>query len=131
MDTCNSVIQPLIPCLQPKLAWHNSLYNCASTTLPQLYSVVCVKSRSSGRKHRWTCTPFLSANKKDPISAMMKPRALRFKVTSFASSAGVDNWSHNHCLEIAAPLRALAGGMTPSSSQHNSANIEHTCPGDC
>ena len=49
----------------------------------------------------------------DPISAKMKPRALRS-----TSSAGVDNWSHNHRMEIADPLRALAGGVTPSSSPY-------------
>ena len=38
-----------------------------------------------------TFTPFLSANKKDPISAKMNPRALRSNVTSSASSGGVDN----------------------------------------
>ena len=64
---------------------------------------------------------FLSANKKDPISAKMKPCALRSKVTSSASGARVDNWSHNHRMEIADPLRALEGGVTLSSSPHNSA----------
>ena len=49
----------------------------------------------------------------------MKPRALRSKVTSSASGAGVDNWSHNHRMKIANPLRASAGGVTPSSSLHN------------
>ena len=33
MDTCNSVIQSLIPRLRSKLAWHNSRYNCANTVL--------------------------------------------------------------------------------------------------
>ena len=33
----------------------------------------------------------------------------------------MDNWSHNHHIKIANPLRALAGGGTPSSSPHNSA----------
>ena len=60
------------------------------------------------------------ANKKDPISAKMKPHALRSKVTSSASGVGVDNWSHNHQMEITDPLRASAGGMTSSSSLHNS-----------
>ena len=49
---------------------------------------------------------FLSANKKDPISTKMKPLALRSKATSSASGAGVDNWSHNHRMKIADPLRA-------------------------
>ena len=100
MDTCNSVIQLLIQRLQPKLARNNSRYNCASTALPQLYAAVYVKSHSSGRKHRWTCTPFLSANKKDPISVKMKPRTFCCKVTSYAPVAKVDNWSHNHRMEI-------------------------------
>ena len=116
MDTCNSVIQPLILRLQPKLAWHNSRYNCASIVLPQLYTAVCVKSHSSKRKHKCTCTPFLSANKKDSISAKMKPCALRSKVTSSASGVGVDNRSHNHRMEIVSPLRASTGGMQLSSS---------------
>ena len=111
MDTCNSVIQLLIPRLQPKLARHNSRYNCASTALLQLYAAVCVKSRSSGRKHRWTCTPFLSTNKKDPISAKMKPRALRSKVTSSALGARVENWLYNHRKEITNPLRGSVGGI--------------------
>ena len=64
---------------------------------------------------------FLSTNKKDPISAKMKPRALRSKVTSSVSGVRVDNQSHNHWMEIADPLRASAGGATPSSSPHNSA----------
>ena len=121
MDTYNSIIQPLIPRVKPKLARHNSQYNCARTALPQLYAVVCVKSRSRGKKHKWTCTLFLYVNKKNSISVKMKPRTLCFKVTSSASSAGVDNWSHNHCMEIADPLRASASGMTPSSFRHNSA----------
>ena len=128
MDTCNSVIQPLIPLLQPKLVWHNSQYNYARTALPQLYTVVCVKSRSSGRKHRWTCTHFLFANKKDPINTTMKPRALRSKVTSSMTGAEADNWSHSHRMEIADPLRASAGGMTPSSSRHNSATSNTHVP---
>ena len=106
MDTCNIVIQPLISCLQPKLARHNSRYNFASTALPQLYATISVKSLSSGRKHRWTCTPLLSTNKKDPINAKIKPRALCSKMTSSALGAGLDNWSHNHRMEIASPLRA-------------------------
>ena len=116
MDTCNSVIQPLIPCVESKLARHNSRYNYASIALPQLYTAVCIKSRSSGRKHKWTCTPFLSANKKDLISANIKPHTLCSKVTSSTLAAGVDNWSHNHCMVITDPLRASMGGMTPSSS---------------
>ena len=123
MNTYNSVIQQLIPRLQHKLARHNSWYNCASTTLPQLYAVICIKSCRSGRKHIWTCTPFLSVNKKDPISAKMKPHSLCSKVTSSASVARVDNWSHNHRMEITAPLRASAGGMTLSSSRHNSTTL--------
>ena len=117
MDTCNNVIQPLIAHIEPKLVRHNSWYNRVSTTLPQLYATVCVKSHSSGRKHKWTCTPFLSTNKKGPIIAKMKPRALRSKVTTSASGS---NWSHDHHIEIVDPLRASAGGMTLSSSQHNS-----------
>ena len=42
-------------------------------------------------------------------------------MTSSTSSAGVDNWSHNHHMEIVDPLRASAGGVTPSSTPHNSA----------
>ena len=91
METCNNLIQLLISHVEFKLAWHNSRYDYASTVLPQLYASVCVKSRNSGRKHKWTCTPFLSANKKDPISAKMKPRALCSKVTLYASGVGVDN----------------------------------------
>ena len=68
-----------------------------------------------------TFTPFLSANKKDPISAKMNPRALRSNVTSSASGGGVDNWEHNHRKEIVAPLIASAGGMTASNSLHNAA----------
>ena len=128
MDTCNSVIQPLIPLLQPKLVWHNSRYNCARTALPQLYAAVCIKSRSSGRKHRWTCTHFLSANKKNPISTTMKPRALRSKVTSSVSGAEANNWSYNHRMEIADPFRASACRMTPSSSRHNSATSNTHVP---
>ena len=123
MDTCNSVIQLLILRVDPKLARHNSRYNCASTALPQLYATVCIKSHSSGRKHKWTCTPFLFANKKDPINTTMKPRTLRSKVTSSALGVGMDNRSHNHCMEITDPLRASAGGMTSSNSRHNSATL--------
>ena len=128
MDTCNSVIQPLIPCVESKLARHYSRYNYASAALPQLYAVVCVKSCSSGRKHKWTCTPFLFANKKDPISAKMKPCALCSEVTSYASGVGVDDWLHNHRMGIVDPLIALAGGMTPSSSRHNSATSNMHIP---
>ena len=72
------------------------------------------------RKHIWTCILFLSVNKKDPLSAKMKPYSLRSKVTSSSLGAGVDNWSHNHRMEITDPLKASAGGVTPSSSSHNS-----------
>ena len=68
-----------------------------------------------------TFTPFLSTNKKDPISAKMNPRALRSNVTSSASSGGVDKWEHNHRKETVAPLIASTGGMTPSYSLHNDA----------
>ena len=50
----------------------------------------------------------------------MKPRVLLSKVTSSMSGSGVDNWSHNHRMEIEDPLRASVGGVTPSSSPHNS-----------
>ena len=115
LHTCYSVIQLLIPRLLSKLAQHNSGYVCASTAPPQL-ATVYVKSHSSGRKHRCTCNPFLSANKKDPISFKMKPRALHSKVTSSTSGVRVDNWSHNHRMEIEDPLRASVGGVTLSSS---------------
>ena len=68
-----------------------------------------------------TFTPFLSANKKDPISAKMNPRTLRSNVTLSASGGGVDNWEHNHHKEIVAPLIASTGGMTRSNSSHNAA----------
>ena len=54
---------------------------------------------------------------------------LSSKVTSSASGAGVDNWSRNHCIEIADPLRALVGKVTSSSSSHNSAT-SNTRPGN-
>ena len=126
MDTCNNVIQQLIPRVESKLARHKFQYNYASIALPQLYAVIYVKSRSNGRKYKWTCTPFLSANKKNSISAKMKPRALRSKVTSSTLGVGVDYWSHNHRMEIADPLRVSTGGMTPSNSRHNSAT-SNTC----
>ena len=66
-----------------------------------------------------TFTPFLSANKKDSISAKMNPCALRSNVASSASGGVVDNWEHNHHKEIVAPLIASTGGMTPSNSSHN------------
>ena len=44
------------------------------------------------------------------IGAKMQPRALRSKATSSASGGGVDNWSHNHRMEIENPLRSLSGG---------------------
>ena len=72
-----------------------------------------------------TFTPFLFANKKDPISAKMNPRALHSNVTSSASGGGVDNWEHKHRKEIVVPLIASAGGMTPSNSSHN-ATISNT-----
>ena len=75
-----------------------------------------------------TFTPFLSANKKDPISAKMNPRAQRSNVTSSASGGGVDNWKHNHRKEIVAPLIASAGGMTPSNSSHNAATSNTQVP---
>ena len=68
-----------------------------------------------------TFTPFLSANKKDPINAKMNPRALRSNVTSSASDGGMDNWEHNHCKEIVAPLITSVGGVTPRNSWHNAA----------
>ena len=68
-----------------------------------------------------TFTPFLFANKKDPISFKMNPRALRSNVTLSASGGGVDNWEHNHRKEIVAPLIASVGGMTQSNSSHNAA----------
>ena len=71
-----------------------------------------------------TFTPVLFANKKDPISSKMNPRAQRVQrsnVTSSASGGGVDNWKHNHRKEIVAPLIASTGGMTPSNSSHNAA----------
>ena len=75
-----------------------------------------------------TFTPFLSANKKDPISTNMNPRALRSNVTSSASGDGVDNWEHNHRKEIVAPMIASAGGMTPSNSLHNTATSNTHVP---
>ena len=63
-----------------------------------------------------TFTPFLSANKKDPIRSKMNSHALRSNVTSSASGDGVDNWEHNHCKEIVAPLIASTGGVTLSNS---------------
>ena len=63
----------------------------------------------------------LVSNKKDPIRAKMKPRTLRSKVTSSTLGAGVDNWSHNHRMEIEDPLRASTGGVTPSNSPQYSA----------
>ena len=75
-----------------------------------------------------TFTPFLSANKKDPISAKMNLSALRSNVTSSASSGGVHNWEHNHLKEIVAPLIASAGGMTPSNSSHNAATSNTRVP---
>ena len=75
-----------------------------------------------------TFTPFLSANKKDLISAKMNPRALRSNVTSSASGGRVDNWEHNHLKEIVAPLIASAGGMTPSNSSHNAATSNTQVP---
>ena len=75
-----------------------------------------------------TFAPFLSANKKDPISAKMNPCALRSNVTSSASGGGVDNWEHNHRKEIVAPLIASAGGMTPSNSSHNAATSNTQVP---
>ena len=73
-------------------------------------------------------TPFLSANKKDPVSAKMNPRAQRSNVTSSASGGGVDNWKHNHRKEIVAPLIASVGGMTPSNSSHNVATSNTHVP---
>ena len=75
-----------------------------------------------------TCTPFLSANKKDPISAKMNPRTQRSNVTSYASGGGVDNCKHNHCKEILASLIASSGGMTPSNSTHNAATSNTHVP---
>ena len=75
-----------------------------------------------------TFTPFLFANKKDPISAKMNPHALRSNVTSSASGGGVDNWEHNHSKEIVAPLIASAGGVTPSNSWHNAATSNTQVP---
>ena len=75
-----------------------------------------------------TFTPFLSANKKDPIRAKMNPCALRSTVTSSASGGEVDNWEHNHHKEIVAPLIASAGGMTPSNSLHNAATSNTQVP---
>ena len=75
-----------------------------------------------------TITPFLSANKKDPISAKMNPRAQRSNVTSSAPGGGVDNCKHNHRKEIVAPLIASAGGMTPSNSAHNAATSNTHVP---
>ena len=75
-----------------------------------------------------TCTPFLSANKKDLMSAKMNPRAQRSIVTSSASGGGVDNWKHNHRKEIVAPLIASAGRMTPSNSAHNATTLNTHVP---
>ena len=50
------------------------------------------------------------------------------KVTSSASGARVDNWSRNHCIEIADPLRALVGKVTSSSSSHNFATSNTHVP---
>ena len=77
-----------------------------------------------------TFTPFLSANKKDPISTKMNPRALRSNVTSSTLSGGVDNSEHNHRKEIVAPLIASASGVTPSNSWHNAAT-SNTSSSDC
>ena len=71
-----------------------------------------------------TFTPFLSANKKDPISAKMNPRALRSNVTSSALGGRVDNWEHNHRKEIVAPLIASVDGVTPNNSWHNVATSD-------
>ena len=75
-----------------------------------------------------TFTPFLSANKKDPISAKMNPHVLRSNVTSSALGGGVDNWEHNQSKEIVAPLIESAGGMTPSNSSHNAATSNTHVP---
>ena len=75
-----------------------------------------------------TFTLFLSANKKDPISAKMNPRAQCSNMTSSASGGGVDNWKHNHRKEIVAPLIASTGGMTPSSSSHNAVTSNTQVP---
>ena len=75
-----------------------------------------------------TFTPFLSANKKDPISAKMNPHTLHSNVTSFASSGGVDNWEHNHRKDIMAPLIASAGGMTQSYFSQNDATSNTQVP---
>ena len=129
MDTCNSVIQPLIPLVESKLAWHNSRYNCASTALPQLYAAVCAKSRSSGRKHKWTCTHFLSANKKDPISAKMKLVTLRSKVTSHGLGTRVDNWSHRHHIDSGS-FESISGWYDTEQLPTQLHDIEHACPSD-
>ena len=75
-----------------------------------------------------TFTPFLSANKKDPINAKMNPRAQRPNVTSSALGGRVDNWKHNHRKEIVAPLIASTGRMTPSNSSHNAATSNTQVP---
>ena len=75
-----------------------------------------------------TFTPFLSINKKDPISTKMNPRALRSNVTSSVSGGGVDNWEHNHRKEIVAPMIASAGRVTPSNSWHNAATSNTQVP---
>ena len=75
-----------------------------------------------------TFTPFLYANKKDPINAKMNPRALRSNVTSSALGGGVDNWEHNHRKEIVTPLIASAGGMTPRNSSHNASTSNTQVP---
>ena len=75
-----------------------------------------------------TFTPFLSTNKKDPISAKRNPRVLRSNVNSSASGGGVDNWEHNHRKEIVAPMIASTGGMTSSNSSHNTATSNTQVP---
>ena len=75
-----------------------------------------------------TFTPFLSANRKDPISAKMNPRALLSNVTSSASGGGVDNWEHNHRKKIVAPLIASTGEVTPSNSWRNTATLNTQVP---
>ena len=75
-----------------------------------------------------TFTPFLSANKKDPINAKMNPRALRSNVILSASGGRVDNWEHNHRKELVAPLIASTGGVTPSNSWHNAATSKTQVP---
>ena len=68
-------------------------------------------------KSKYVSNPVVVGESTDEHALPSCPQTRRILL---ASGGEVDNWSHNHQMEITDPLRASAGGVTLNSSSHNS-----------